>query len=253
MIRFLDESARADAVRRFGADPFGVRALAGALAYGDRTLAGVWMQDHTTLIGRTADALTLCGAPPDVFRTAELLDFFAVTGGRTLLLPAGLLPAPPLRGWSLRRTGVVMRAAGEGRPQAPEAAVSRTVSARALTALLCAAQSPWIETGDPDALYVDLSHRLRHDCIRAFVCEADGHPAACALTDGETPRAALIGGVAAMPDQRGHGYASAALHALCAALRAEKKQIFLFTGAELTGFYWKNGFAVEREWVEFER
>lgn len=53
---------------------------------------------------------------------------------------------------------------------------------------------------------------------RVFVVEVDGAIASSVLTNAETRTAAMIGGVYTPPQHRGHGYAGAAMTALCRSL-----------------------------------
>lgn len=232
----------------FEEDPFAVRALAGVLAYGTgQTFAGVWLNDtERLLIGRTENAVTLCGECTD---REELRVFLEMIGGEVLLTPAGMLSEADLPGWRLHRSGAVLRMIDSVNMQ-PYVA---DLSPRYVAQVLADSPSPWIEIGDRDALYVDLSHRLRHGCIHARMKYWDGVPAACAVTMGETVRAAVIGGVACRPAYRGNGLGRAVLQDLCAALQSEQKAIYLFTGAELVPYYRRNGFAVTGHWQEFRR
>ncbi len=232
----------------FEEDPFAVRALAGVLAYGTGQLfAGAWLDDtERLLIGRTENAVTLCGECTD---REELRTFLEMIGGEVLLAPEGMLSEADLPGWRLHRSGAVLRMMENAKMQRSVA----EISPRYIVQILADSASPWIEVGDRDALYVDLSHRLRHRCIHARMKSWDGVPAACAVTMGETARAAVIGGVACCPAYRGNGLGSAVLQELCAALQSERKAIYLFTGAELVPYYGKNGFAVTGHWQEFRR
>ncbi|MBQ9082207.1 MAG: GNAT family N-acetyltransferase [Clostridia bacterium] len=232
----------------FEKDPFAVRALAGVLAYGTgQAFAGVWLDDaERLLIGRTENAVTVCGECRD---KAELRAFLDMIGGSVLLAPAGMLSEMDLPGWALHRTGAVLRRTDMAEMQ-PSVADGMP---RYVAQILADSPSEWIEVGDRDALYVDLSHRLRHGRIHARMIRRDGIPAACAVTMGETAQAAVIGGVACRPAYRGNGLGSAVLQDLCAALQREHKAIYLFTGAALVPYYRREGFTVTGRWQEFRR
>lgn len=247
MIRYADGPRLQGAIRTFGGNPFGVRALAGVLAYGtEQPFTGAWVQGRNRLlVGRTEGALTLYGNPSSA---EEAFAFLNVIGGNTLLMPSAFPCALLQSEWQLHRAGVVLRCTGDIVPAKAEIANAETVME-----ILSACESPWLEIGDRDAMYTDLSHRIRHGCIRTRICRTDGVPVACAITVGETADAALIGGVACLPSFRGHGLAGQVLQALSAALMEEKKQIFVFTGAEMVGFYQRNGFEVSDRWQEWIR
>lgn len=231
----------------FGEDPFAIRALAGVLAYGTRQpFAGAWMDSEgKLLIGRTENALTVCGTCSD---EAELAAFLDMIGGEVLLMPEGLLQAD-LPGWTRTQTGVVLADPAPCQP-CPE---GEDGTARHMASILADSPSPWIQVGDRDALYVDLSHRLRHGCVHGRMRCAGGEAAACALTMGETDRGAVIGGVACRPAYRGQGLAGSALTDLCAVLQQAGKRIFLFTGEELHDFYRRYGFSVWGRWQMYGR
>ncbi len=232
----------------FGNDPFAVRALAGVLAYGtEQAFAGVWMDEtERLLIGRTENAVTVCGECED---KVELQAFLDMIGGSVLLVPAGMLSETELDGWRLHRSGVVL---GYPDVQETQSSVADGLP-RYVAQILADSPSPWIETGDRDALYVDLSHRLRHGCIHARMVCRDGIPASCAVTMGETAKMAVIGGVACRPQYRGQGLGTMVLRDLCAVLQEEQKNICLFTGRELVPYYSALGFSVVGQWQEFRR
>ncbi len=232
----------------FEKDPFAVRALAGALAYGtDQAFAGVWMDERERLlIGRMENAVTVCGECED---KAELQAFLDMIGGSVLLAPEGMLQASELNGWRLHRCGVVL-----GCPDAQKMQPSVADGLpRYVAQILVDSPSPWIEVGDRDALYVDLSHRLRHGCIHARMVCRDGVPAASAVTMGETDKMAVIGGVACRAAYRGQGLGTMVLRDLCAVLQREYKDVCLFTGQELVPYYSALGFSVVGQWQEFRR
>jgi predicted GNAT family N-acyltransferase len=248
LICFAEGALLQRALFLFGDDPFAVRALAGVLAYGtEQAFAGVWMDEtEQLLIGRTENAVTMCGKCED---KVELQAFLDMIGGSVLLLPAGMLPAAELNGWRLHRSGIVL-----GRPEIQKKQqYVADCPPRYAAQILADSRSPWIEVGDRDALYVDLSHRMRHGCIHGRMLCRDGVPAACAVTMGETDRMAVIGGVACRPQYRGQGLGAMVLRDLCAVLQEKQKHICLFTGRELAEYYSALGFSVVGQWQEFRR
>lgn len=245
MIRYAEGDLLTQATQTFGGNPFGVRALAGVLAYGTaQPFTGAWVQsEQSLLIGRTESAVTVCGTA----ESAEFQVFLNLVGGSSLLLPADFLHGAELPGWTLRRSGAVLRA------ETVSAADLQCEwgTAREVAALMVQNPSPWIEIGDADAFYTDVSHRLRHGCMRAKIIHMDEKPIACALTVAETAQAAVIGGVVCQAEYRGRGYAGAVLRALCASLQHEDKCAFLFTGNEMVPFYRKQGFVQTEAWHEY--
>ena len=244
MIAWQPDAALPKLTAQFGGDPFGALALAGITGYGTGcAYAGAWRVGGSALLGRLNGTFTLAGTA-GAADCAALADFLPMIGCGVLRAPAGM----SLPGVRYRRGGDVLRYAGTG----GEASGTEAADARSAAAILADSPSPWITIASPDALYVDLSHRMRHGCIRGRVaCAPDGTPAACAVTLAETDRAGVLA-VACRPDFRGHGYASQALRAMCGALCGAGKVPMLMSGAEMGAFYGKNRFVAFDKWAEWE-
>ena len=244
MIAWQPDAALSKLTAQFGGDPFGALVLAGTAAYGaECAYVGAWRVGDSALLGRLNGTFTLAGTA-DAADCAALAEFLPMIGCGVLRAPMGL----SLPGVRYRRGGEVLRYAGAG----GEVSGTEAADARTAAAILADSPSPWMTIASPDALYVDLSHRMRHGQIRGrMVRAADGTPAACALTLAETDRVGVLA-VACRPAFRGHGYASRALRALCGVLCGAGKVPMLMTGAEMGAFYGKNGFEVFDGWVEWE-
>ncbi len=90
--------------------------------------------------------------------------------------------------------------------------------------------------------------RPLHD-TRLWVAEAQGAIVATALTNAETRKLAMIGGVYTPPAQRGHGFSQAVCSALCADLIADQKQPVLYWVTPAAGsIYRKLGFRATGQW-----
>lgn len=96
--------------------------------------------------------------------------------------------------------------------------------------------------GELDAWYVDLHHRIRHGCARAYLIRENGLPVSAGLVAAESGDAGLIGGIATLPGHRGRGYASAVVTAACADLACAGKSALLECRGELLPFYHSLGF-----------
>ena len=96
--------------------------------------------------------------------------------------------------------------------------------------------------------YPDFSHRLRHGCA-AFA--ATPHSVAAAGFVAE--QAAIITGVAVDPACRGQGLGAQTVASLCAALRQQEKQIFVYTTPSVVPFYLKLGFQKVEEYTIVNR
>ncbi|TCP52433.1 hypothetical protein EV586_11032 [Tumebacillus sp. BK434] len=100
--------------------------------------------------------------------------------------------------------------------------------------------------GEMDYLSAEIfRRRMEKEGARCYVLEAeDGRLIACAMTLVETEQAAMIGTVYTHPVERGKGYASRVMSALCAALLADGKEPCLFYSNPAAGtVYLRLGFA----------
>ncbi len=100
-----------------------------------------------------------------------------------------------------------------------------------------------------DAWYADAHHRWRHGLLHTAAVMRDGRVVSCALTTAECEDAALLGGVATLPDYRGQGLASAVVTALAAARQAAGQRVWISPkNADAARLYRRLGFTVCGEW-----
>jgi uncharacterized protein len=84
---------------------------------------------------------------------------------------------------------------------------------------------------------------------RLWLAEQAGQILAAALTNAETSKLAMIGGVYTPPDVRGRGLSQAVCSALCAELMADQKQPVLYWSTPAAGaIYRKLGFRATGKW-----
>jgi hypothetical protein len=84
---------------------------------------------------------------------------------------------------------------------------------------------------------------------RVFVVEIEGEIVSAVLTNAETRTAAMIGGVYTPPPHRGHGYAGAAMVALCRSLLADGLRPVLYYHHPAAGaIYRRLGFRERGLW-----
>lgn len=86
--------------------------------------------------------------------------------------------------------------------------------------------SAGFEDADPDAVRRTVAGRVRS--LRTFLVETEGRVVAAASSTGETPRAAMVGGVWTAPHARNRGYASAVVAALTSDLCDAGLRPYLF-------------------------
>lgn len=152
-----------------------------------------------------------------------------------------------LPGWTLD-TGEVMRPAKRFSPSSLTCALPPRIVYPVLAAAF-GDKAPLF-----DGWYVDVSHRLRHGFCRIAAVAEGEEAVAVAMTTAECGEAAVIGGVATLPEKRGRGYASACVSALTAALQAEGKEVFLSPKNEgARRLYEKLGFESAGGWGSLTR
>lgn len=89
--------------------------------------------------------------------------------------------------------------------------------------------------------YVDMSHRIRHGCARAYLLTS-GKPACACLVSAESEHAGLISSVTTMPVFRHRGFARAVIARACSDLLRLGKTPVLECTDELRGYYESLGF-----------
>lgn len=100
-----------------------------------------------------------------------------------------------------------------------------------------------------DGWYVDVSHRVRHGCCHIAIASEDTRMVSAAMTVAETETAALIGGVATLPDYRRRGAASRCIRDLIAAL--PQKELFIAPSDDDAARLYKTfGFVPWGTWAE---
>ena len=87
--------------------------------------------------------------------------------------------------------------------------------------------SVFIEMPPFEDWYVDVSHRVRHDCCRICAVENEGAVVASAMTVTEWDDGAVIGAVATHPDHRRRGYAARCVTELAAQLQQMGKTVYI--------------------------
>ncbi|MBQ6569329.1 MAG: hypothetical protein IJL87_03640 [Clostridia bacterium] len=132
--------------------------------------------------------------------------------------------------------GAVMKFCGT--PKKPAAEVT-FASAQETAKLILRAQN--LPSEEFDRIYVDISHRIRHNFLYTAVFRKDGIPVSCAcahISGGD----ALISTVYTLWQHRKNGFAAEVLNFLCE--KFADKNIFLMCERTLTEYYKKSGFSV---------
>ena len=223
-------------------DPFTLRIVSSAQAYGLQTaFLDVW-QGNGCLFSRMDGVLTISGIPaPDCVEETAL--FAASCGTGQIFCAADT--AKRLK-FSIAATGPILCREQTG-PSSP--LPWEIPSPRILYQVLSACQSPSFFVPDFEPFYLDISHRLRHGTAAAVLLETDGMPSACAIALAVTEKAALLTAVGVVPSLRQKGMGKKAVESLCQMLGG--RRIFLFRHkSENREFYEKLGFSSFGEWAE---
>ncbi len=130
-------------------------------------------------------------------------------------------------------------------------AMVESSSPRPIYALLCECfkQLPSFE-----GWYLDVCHRLRHDCCHiAAICE-NGVPISSAMTVAEHQDGAVIGAVATHPSHRRKGYAGRCVGTLAERMRMQGKTVYICPKTDAAKrLYESLGFVLYGETVIWER
>lgn len=104
------------------------------------------------------------------------------------------------------------------------------------------ARSNDFAVGEFTPWYVDVSHRIRHGCARAYLLRSGEEPVSVCLISAESDSAGLLSGVATNPRFRRHGFAGELVGRACRDLTARGKLPVLECLPSLSGFYGGLGF-----------
>lgn len=221
-------------------DPFTLRIVSTAQAYGLYTVfLDVW-QGNGCLFSRMDGVLTIAGKP-DPHDMEETALFAASCGAGQIFCAPDTAQA---LGLSLKEMGPVLY---RDQPDGEVPLWEEPPSPRVLYEVLAACEGEGFPVPEFEPFYLDTSHRLRHGTAKAVVLHKNGQPAACALALAVTQNAALLTAVAVLPDFRRKGLGKQAVEALCRKLPG--RRVFLFRSeTENKEFYEPLGFSLWGEW-----
>lgn len=249
MISLLTNAQTEQLTALCGDNPFGLRIISAYNSYGTSfPFCEFWLKSDengaSAAVMRLDGHITVCGVSTD---TDELAAFLQAVGGSDIFAPDVLaLPAPFVR----RESGAVMRFEPHG---ISPCSAALDFSPRLEDVYRILLKSGQLEAlGEHDAWYADASHRIRHGCARAAVLYENALPAACVMAVAESSSAALLGGVAVLPEYRGWGLGRRAVSAFCKMLQNENKNICLCCESSLMGFYEPLGFVLNGGWAVWD-
>lgn len=221
-------------------DPFTLRIVSAAEAYGLSTaFLDVW-QGNGCLFSRMDGVLTVAGKP-DPHDIEETALFAASCGAGQIFCAPDIARA--LR-FPVTETGPVLY---RDQPKGKAPVWEEPPSPRVLYEVLAACEGEKFPVPEFEPFYLDTSHRLRHGAAKAVVLRENGQPAACALALAVTETAALLTAVAVIPSFRRKGLGQQAVEDLCRKLPG--RRVFLFRSeTENKEFYESLGFSLWGEW-----
>ena len=179
--------------------PFGCQILSAAKAYGlDRVFAQFWT-DETAAYGKLDGVMRICGTISDA---EEAKAFLYAVGAEQVVCSA---ENAQILNLNIAERGVILT-----KQLAESTAVgAEEVSPRKVYDVLHACDM----VGDFEPFYLDLSHRLRHDCaVCTALNEADSMAAAAVAVFGA--ECALITAVAVRPELQRKGLGKAVMRKL---------------------------------------
>lgn len=245
MIRLIsgDSSAESRFCRR---DVFGTRIAVYRICYGDGyDFVKFWAQlldgKITAVIGRIDGDATLCADENADFD--ELAYFLHMTGFSTLQCESRAIEK---LGFTPSAHGNVVRAV-RLREHKDRIQLKNSFEPKEIYDIISASglvgeggYLPWLS---------DYTMRMRAGCTEALLAVCEGRNASCAMSLFETESAALLGGVATLPEFRGRGLAGGLVTRLAAQRLARGKRTELLCRADsITDFYKSLGFEVVNEW-----
>lgn len=247
MIRLIESGAQRPFLSFCEGDPCGVRISAFLEAYGaQQPFALFWAQTDgsgrmTAALSRIDGDMTVCASPQADLE--ELWAFLQAVGFESILSPEQAAPRGlPGPSWQAQRCAP-MRLRQLHAPQRRGAgwALCREPALGEIYALLQTAGEalPCLSAWLPD-----LSHRVRHGAACVWALREGNALTACAMAVAQTEREALLGGVAVLPEKRGHGRGSYLAAALCESLCAQGRRVYLLRReGEHAPLYRRIGFA----------
>lgn len=216
-------------------DPFTLRIVSAAEAYGLSTsFLDVW-QGNGCLFSRMDGVLTIAGKP-DPNEIEETALFAASCGAGQIFCAPNTARA---LGFPLTETGPILY---RDQPKKEAPPWEEPPSPRVLYEILSACEGEGFPVPEFEPFYLDTSHRLRHGTAKAVILSENGQPAACALALAVTENAALLTAVSVLPAFRRKGLGQKAVESLCQKLPG--RRVFLFRSErENKEFYESLGFS----------
>jgi ribosomal protein S18 acetylase RimI-like enzyme len=223
---------------------FGVRVSALLKAYGaGQEFFSAWHQNYNTVLARLESSFFICaGEGADFEEIAFFLDFnpyFHRLTGKTQTVED--ISACLSHNHKKYRSDFL---AGEKNLTGTDDRfeIDAAPSLEDVYKVISAAQTKDFTVGDFVPWYVDISHRIRHDCARAYLLKADNIPVSTCIISAESDFAGFISGVATIPQYRSRGFAASVVRRASFDLAECGKLPVLECLPYLTDYYIKLGF-----------
>lgn len=243
MIKLTDNINRIDP-----SSPFGVRIGSLYKAYGNTDLCDFYVDtEASTVFAKFGDTLIMDGE--EISDRIELKNFCVFSGVKTILCNGNIAfsALPQKEGYILKKhayhkvCNCAQKVVLNGNLRDVYSLISRYVCRNTSNLKF-------------DEFYVDLSHRIRHNCALSVIIYKDSKPVSCAVASFIFKGAAIITSVCTDSRYRKLGYAYAAVECLVANLnRIGVKDIYLhIEDKSLFEFYNQLGFSGIGIWREVE-
>ena len=121
---------------------------------------------------------------------------------------------------------------------------------REIYEVMAQCKSPTFRVPDWEPFYLDMSHRIRHQCaVSVGIRDKKGKLCACGFSVSQTEHNAILGGICVLPQLRRKGYGTKVVQALLSQL--PQNDIYVFRDQnENVEFYSSLGFADHGTWAE---
>jgi GNAT superfamily N-acetyltransferase len=239
--------ADSDLIKFCERDVFGTRISAYYRCYSlNYDFVKFWIQTDensniTAALSRIDGDATLCVNDEADF--AELAEFIKAVGFATLQCESG---AAKKLNFTAETEGCVVRYVENKIPQ-KAVNLKNNFELREIYDIIKAENL--VGVGDYLPWLSDTSFRINRGVTKPLLAEVEGRGVCTATVLFETEKAALLGGVATVPEFRGRGLAGAVVTLLAEEEKANGKRVELLCKKDsIVNFYKKLGFEVQNEW-----
>ena len=155
----------------------------------------------------------------------------------------------------VKQTGMVLKYNSDSVINQSEQSIKvvRTPDIKKIYTLLTSTEFENFTNVDFESFYLDLSHKIRHSCARAYAVFDGDNIISCAVVPFETRDCAIISAVATDKSYRNKGIASSLLKSVISDLQLESKSIYIYREIDKNiDFYKGLNFSEKSVWSEYK-